>query len=263
MSRQRSSVLFIHGLWLHPSSWAPWLRLFEERGYEASAPAWPGVAYSVEETRAHPDGVADRGIDEVAYHYLRIIDRMDDRPVIVGHSFGGIIGEMLLLQGRAAAAIAIGAAHTDGVPRLPFASLRHRLPLFDDPANRHRAVSLTAEQFRYGVANTLDRQESDELYDRWTIPAPGRPLFEATEEKFSLYSAYSDAPTETRKEPLLLISGGQDRAVPPTLTEPTTEAPPATDLLTIADRGHSLTIDHGWPEVAEACISWLWDEHDL
>jgi pimeloyl-ACP methyl ester carboxylesterase len=187
MSRERSCVLFIHGLWLHPSSWAPWLRLFGERGYEPSAPGWPGVATSVEDTRANPDAVADRGIEEVADCYIQIIDRMPGRPVVIGHSFGGLIAEMLLAQGRAAAAITIGAAHVDGVPSLPFAPLRDTLPLFRDPTNRTRAISLTPEQFRESFGNAVEQQESDELYERWSIPAPSRPLFEAAEEKLALY----------------------------------------------------------------------------
>lgn len=266
MSRPRSSVLFIHGLWLHPSSWAPWMRLFAECEYEASAPGWPGVADTVEEARANPDAIADRGIEEVADHYRRIIDGMARRPVIVGHSFGGIIAEMLLAQGCAVAAIAIGAVHVDGVPRLPSILPRDTLQGFQDPANRHRAVSLTADQFRDSFGNALDEQESAELYERWTIPAPSRPLIEAADANFALYTSYSPPVAVAGHGPLLLVVGGKDQTVPEPLTTSTLKPSahtPEPDLLEFADRGHSLTIDGGWREVADACISWLWDEHHL
>lgn len=266
MSRTRSSVLFIHGLWLHPSSWGPWIRLFAEHEYEPSAPGWPGVADTVEETRADPDQIADRGIDEVADHYLEIIDRMPQRPVIVGHSFGGIIAEMLLAQGRAAAAIALGSVQVDGVPQLPVSLPKDTLRSLKDPTNRHRAVSLTAEQFRNSFGNALDEKESAELYDRWTIPAPGRPLIEAVDANFSVYSRYARATPDEARAPLLLVVGGKDQTVPESLTRSTLEqasASSATDVLEFADRGHSLTIDSGWQEVAEACIDWLWEKHGL
>jgi pimeloyl-ACP methyl ester carboxylesterase len=214
MSRARSSVLFIHGLWLHPSSWAPWLRLFGERGYDPSVPGWPGVANTVEDTRANPDPVANRGIEEVADWYTRIIDRMPGRPVVIGHSFGGLIAEMLLAQGRAAAAITISAAHVDGVPWLPFAPLRDRLPLFSDPTNRNRAISLTAEQFRESFGNAVEEQESDELYERWFIPAPSRPLFEAAEEKLALHLPYSPMRDEGRPITIVRRAGGKGSDCP-------------------------------------------------
>jgi pimeloyl-ACP methyl ester carboxylesterase len=266
MSRDRSSVLFIHGLWLHPSSWAPWLRLFSEYDYEPSAPGWPGVADTVVETRANPDAMADRGIEEVADHYMRIIDRMDRRPVIIGHSFGGIIAEMLLAQGCAAAVIAIGAVQIDGVPRLPVSLPGETLREFKDPANRHRAVSLTAEKFRDSFANALDERESADLYQRWTIPAPSRPLIEAIDENFSRYSRYSPSRADASRAPELLVVGGKDQTIPESVTTSTLMSSPfrpLTDLLEFPDRGHSLTIDSGWREVAEACIAWLWDEHGL
>jgi len=266
MSRARSSVLFIHGLWLHPSSWAPWMQLFSERGYEPSAPGWPGVASTVEETRADPDAVADRGIEEVADYYTGIIDRMPLRPVLIGHSFGGLIAEMLAAQGRAAAAITIGAAHVDGVPWLPFAPLRDSLPLFADPANRNRAISLTAEQFRDSFGNAVDEQESDELYERWSIPAPSRPLFEAAEEALALYLPYSPAREGAGRSPSLTVLAGKDHIVPPDFTgwAAGQNSPVAgTDVVEFADRGHSLTIDQGWREIAETCIDWLWNDHDL
>ena len=266
MSSARSPVLFIHGLWLHPSSWAPWLRLFGEHGYEPSAPGWPGVAATVEDTRADPDAVADRGIDEVADHYARIIDQMARPPVVIGHSFGALIGEMLLAQGRVTAAIVIGAVPIDGVPRLPFAPLRDQLPLFKDPANRNRALSLTAEQFRDNFGNAIDGSESDALYKRWSIPAPSRPLFEAAEDDLAQYSSYSQTRSAVKQSPLLVVLAGKDQVVPAELTgwsAAEVMPSPAADVVEFPDRGHSLTIDSGWPEIAGTCIDWLWNEHSL
>jgi pimeloyl-ACP methyl ester carboxylesterase len=242
------------------------MRLFADHGYEPSAPGWPGVADTVEETRANPDAIADRGIEEIADHYVRIVDAMARPPVIIGHSFGGIIAEMLLAQGCAVAAIAIGSVHVDGVPRLPITLPRDALHGVKDPANRHRAVSLTARQFRESFGNAIDERESAELYERWTIPAPGRPLIEATEASFSMYSRFAQSNPRTVRAPLLLVMGGKDRTVPETLARSTlrqSALSAKTEVLEFADRGHSLTIDRGWRQVAEACIGWLWEDHGL
>ncbi len=172
-------VLFIHGLWLHATSWQPWEELFAERGYAPSAPGWPGEPATVAEARDNPEAIADHGIDEVTSHYAKIIADMPQPPVLVGHSFGGMIVEKLLGENSGAAGIAIDAAQIKGVLPLPLSSLRATLPVFKNPANKHRAVSLTADQFHYAFGNAISREESDRLYDAWTIPAPGPPLFEA------------------------------------------------------------------------------------
>ncbi|WP_433445877.1 esterase/lipase family protein [Streptomyces sp. CA-142005] len=168
-------VVFIHGLWLHGDSWAPWQELFEAAGHPTVAPGWPGVAGTVELARAAPESIADRGIDEVVEHYAAVIDEQSEPPILIGHSFGGMIAQKLLGQNRGAAAIAIDAAQIKGVLPLPLSALRLTFPVFANPANKHRAVSLTAEQFRFAFGNAVSPEESDELYERWTIPAPGRP----------------------------------------------------------------------------------------
>jgi pimeloyl-ACP methyl ester carboxylesterase len=257
-------VVFIHGLWLHKSSWDPWEAAFEQSGYRVLAPGWPGDQETVQLARANPDAVADQGIDDVVGHFASIIDDLPASPVLIGHSFGGMIAEKLLGQDRAAAAIAIDAAQIKGVLPVPLSSLRATLPVFKNPANRHRAVMLTADQFRYSFANTLTDEEAAELYDKWVVPAPGKPLFEAAAANFSLHSpAKVDTRNRTRG-PLLLIMGGQDHTVPEAITKATLKqyrySPAATELLEFGDRGHSLTIDAGWHEVAQACLSWLSDK---
>jgi pimeloyl-ACP methyl ester carboxylesterase len=261
MTSKATPVVFIHGLWLHPTSWAPWVEHFQRAGYEASAPGWPGVADSVADARAHPENIADHGIDDVVAHYTADIARLPVAPILVGHSFGGMIAEKLLGLDLAAAAVAIDAAQIKGVLPLPLSALHATLPVFRNPANKHRAVSLTAEQFRYGFGNALSEEESDALHERWAIPAPGRPLFEAAAANFSLHSPAAVNTHNDHRGPLLLVMGGQDRTVPETITTATLKqyrhSGAVTELLEFEDRGHSLTIDHGWTEVADAVLGWL------
>jgi len=259
-------VIFIHGLWLHPLSWTGWAGMFEAAGYRATAPGWPGVPDTVEAARADPDGIADHGIDEVTRHYAAIIEGLPAKPILIGHSFGGMIAEKLLGQYLAAAAITIDAAQVNGALPLPLSSLRASLPVFRNPAHRHLAISLTAEQFRYSFGNAIDPGESHALYQKWTIPAPGRPLFEAAAANFSLHSPAKVSTAIDNRGPLLLIMGNQDHTVPEAITRSALEQyrhPHAiNELIEFPDRGHSLTIDHGWRDVAGACLDWLY-KHSL
>jgi pimeloyl-ACP methyl ester carboxylesterase len=261
MTTPGTPVVFIHGLWLHATSWTPWVELFSKAGYDPIAPGWPGDPDTVEAARANPDSIADHGIDDVTDHYVAIIERLPAPPILIGHSFGGMIAEKLLGLDHGAAAVAIDAAQIKGVLPLPLSALHSTLPVFRNPANKHKAVSLTAEQFRYSFGNAVSEQESDELYEQWTIPAPGKPLFEAAAANFSLHSpAKVDTGNEGRG-PLLLMMGGQDHTVPEVITKATLKqyrhSSAVTDLEEFPDRGHSLTIDHGWREVADACLAWL------
>jgi alpha-beta hydrolase superfamily lysophospholipase len=169
----RTPVVFIHGLWLHATSWASWAELFTEAGYDPIAPGWPGDPDTVEAARANPGSIADHGIDDVTRHYQAIIDTLPARPILIGHSFGGMISEKLLGLDYGAAAIGIDAAQIKGVLPLPLSALHSTLPVFKNPANKHKAVSLTAEQFRYSFGNAVSEEESNALYERWAIPALG------------------------------------------------------------------------------------------
>jgi pimeloyl-ACP methyl ester carboxylesterase len=254
-------AVFIHGLWLHATSWAPWLDLFRDAGYEPIAPGWPNEPPTVSEAREHPELVANVGIDDVAAHMVQIIDGLDAAQVIVGHSFGGLIAEKLLGEGYGAAAVAIDPAQIKGVLPLPLAQLRAGLPALGNPANRHKAVSLTSKEFRFGFGNALSQEESDRPFDRWTIPSPARPLFEAAVANFSLHSpAKVDTENEGRG-PLLLVSGTEDHTVPDKVTRSTLkqyrDSSAVTELKQFEGRGHSLTIDEGWKDVANAVLDWL------
>jgi pimeloyl-ACP methyl ester carboxylesterase len=254
-------VVFIHGLWIHSTAWQPWLELFRSAGYDPTAPGWPGDSDSVEQTRKNAAAVADKGIDDITNAYLDVIRGLPAKPIVIGHSFGGLIAQKLLSGGAAAAAIAIDPGQIKGVKPLPFAQLRSGLPVLSKPGNRKRAVALTRKQFRYGFGNALSESESGELFDQWAIPGPGKPLFEASAANFK---KSSPAAVDTRKRdrgPLLIIAGGKDHTVPEVVARAAYKlysgSGAVTDYHAFPDRGHSLVLDHGWREVADLTLTWL------
>ena len=261
MTASRTPVVFIHGLWLHATSWNRWLDLYRDAGYEPIAPGWPGEPETVHAARENPDLVADTGIDDAVAHFAEIIGALDAKPIIIGHSFGGLLAEKLLGQDLAAAAVAIDPAQIKGVLPLPLAQIRAALPVLGNPANLHKAISLTAKQFRFGFGNELSEEESDNLYEQWSIPAPARPLFQAAVANFALHSEAKVNTANQTRGPLLLISGKQDHTVPDVTTRSTLkryrDSTAVTELRQFEGRGHSLTIDSGWREVADATHEWL------
>lgn len=254
-------VLFIHGLWLHSTAWDPWIEAFRNAGYAPSAPGWPGEQATVEDTRANPDSVAGFGVEEIVDHYAAIIAVLDAPPILIGHSLGGLIVEKLLGEGLAAAAVAIEPAPVKGVLPLSISALRTGFPVLKNPANRDRALTLTHEQFRYGFGNAITELECEALFDRWTIPSPGKPLFQTATANLHPHAATEVDTGNSARGPLLLIMGGQDHTVPETVVKSTLKqyrhSTAVTDLREFADRGHSLTVDSGWPEVADAILTWL------
>jgi len=261
MTQPSRPVVFIHGLWLHATSWDPWVDLFREAGYAPVAPGWPGDSDTVEETRRDPAKVAGKGIDDVVDHYAQIIRGLDAPPVVIGHSFGGLMVQRLLGQDLAAAGVAIDPAPIKGVLKLPPSALKVASIALRRPANRHEAVSLTADEFRYGFGNAVPADESADLYERWAVPSPGKPLFE---DAFANFTPRSPAKVNTgnrTRGPLLITGGGRDHTVPLAVSTSTRKlyhkSPAITDFQEFPDRGHSLTIDHGWREVAQYVLDWL------
>lgn len=254
-------VVFIHGLWIHSSAWQPWQDLFREAGYEPSAPGWPGDKPTVAQTRANAAGLAGVGIEEITAAYRESIAALPAKPIVIGHSFGGLIAQKLLASGDARAAVAIDPGQIKGVKPLPFAQIRSGLPVLKNPANKKRAVSLTAKQFRYGFGNAISETESNALHAQWTIPGPGRPLFEASSANFSRVSPAAVDTKTSDRGPLLFIAGGKDHTVPEVVVKAAyglySGSTAVTDLRVFPDRGHSLVLDDGWRTVADAALEWL------
>ncbi|MCC4908617.1 alpha/beta hydrolase [Microbacterium sp. cx-59] len=255
-------VVFIHGLWIHSSAWKPWQELFTQKGYTTSAPGWPGDLDTVEATRANPDGLNNQGIWEICNHYADLIEKLDERPIVVGHSFGGLIAQELLANDLVAAAVAIDPAPVKGVHVIPFAQLKSGFPVLRSPGNRTKTVALDEKQFKYAFGNAITDEESNALHAAWTIPGPGRPLFEDATANFTRNS-HATVDTETAlRGPLLLTSGTEDHTVPEVVTRAVAKLyakndSSVTEYHTYEGKGHSLTIDAGWQEVASDVLAWL------
>jgi non-heme chloroperoxidase len=253
-------VVLIHGLWLHASSWDNWVSLLTEHGYQPVAPGWPGDSPTAEQTRENPDPTAGHGIAEITDHYARIIAALPTAPIIIGHSFGGLIAERLMGEGLGRGGVAIAPAQFHGVHRLPLAQLESAWPVLRHPSSRTQAVPLTRDQFAGNFANAVPREEADALYDKYAIPSPALPLFEGAA---GAYSAKSDASADTAHErgPLLMIGGGEDRTVPAAAVEAAYKIeqknPAVTEYKLFPDRGHSQPVDHGWHEVASYALDFL------
>ncbi len=261
MDNTGTAVVFVHGLWLHHTSWSNWVELYRGAGYAPVAPPWPGEPDTVEESRANPAAMGGYGVGEVADHYAKVIAGLDGKPVVIGHSFGGVIAQILLARGLASAAVAIDAAPIKGVLALPASSLRVASLALRSPGNRRGTVALTPEQFKYGFTNTRSAEESAELYQRCVTPSPGRPLFQAAFANFNPGAATKVDVGNATRGPLLLTGGGKDHTVPLAVSRATYKlyrnSPAVTELKLFPDRDHSLAINSDWREVADATLTWL------
>jgi pimeloyl-ACP methyl ester carboxylesterase len=257
----KTPIVFVHGLWLHAESWNKWVQFFSEKGYQATAASWPGDAESTEATRKNAKAVAGYGVGEIADHIAGQLKAFDKKPILIGHSFGGLLVQNLLGRDLAAAAIAIDPAPIKGVPELPISALKSAFPVLANPLNFKRAVSLTEHQFRFGFTNALPEAEAHDLYAKFAMPGPGRPLFQAATATFNPNSATKVNVGNATRGPLLLVSGGEDHTVPPVMVKSALKAysksPAITELKEFEGRGHSLTIDSGWRELAEYSLAWL------
>jgi len=255
----RQPVVFVHGLWLLPSSWDRWATLFEEAGYTALTPGWPDDPQTVEEANAHPEVFAGKSVGQVADHFEEVISRLDKSPVVVGHSFGGLLVMILAGRGLAAASVSISPAPFRGVLPLPLSALRAASPVLHNPANRNRAVPLTYDQFRYAFANAVPEDEAKELYETYAVPAPGTPLFQSATANLNPWTEVKVDSESAQRGPMLVVSGAKDHTVPTAIGKASFKKQERNESVTefaeIPGRGHALTIDSGWREVAETALS--------
>jgi pimeloyl-ACP methyl ester carboxylesterase len=260
-SPSAQTVVLIHGLWLTPLSWENWIARFEAAGHRVIAPAWPGMEdRSVEDLRSDTSAYATLGVSEIAEHYDSIIRRLDEPPIIIGHSFGGLITQILLDRGLGAAGVAIHPAPIKGVLVLPPSQLKAAWPALKNPANRHRAVLLSPEEFHYGFTNTMGDSESKPIYDRYAIPGPGRVLFQAGLANFNPNAVTKVNLHNDRRPPLLLTSGSEDHTVPASTVKSSyrlqSKGGRPTEYKEYAGRPHLTGGVPGWEQVADDALEW-------
>ena len=257
----KTPVVFIHGLWLLPNSWDRWAGVFEEAGYTALTPGWPDDPQTVEEANANPDVFAKKTVGQVADHYQEAIEALDEKPAVVGHSFGGLLTQILAGRGLNAVSLAIDPAPFRGVLPLPISALKSSKPVLGNPANRNRAVPLTYEQFRYAFANAVSEDEAKELYNEFAVPTPGAPLFQAATANLNPWTEAKVDIANADRGPLLIISGEKDNTVPWSIANASFKKQNrnegVTEIVEIPGRGHALTIDSGWREVADKALEFV------
>jgi pimeloyl-ACP methyl ester carboxylesterase len=254
-------AVFIHGLWLLPSSWDRWATMFEEAGYTALTPGWPDDPETVEEANAHPEVFAGKSVGQVADHYEAVIRRLSRKPAVIGHSFGGLLTQIIAGRGLSAASVAIDPAPFRGVLPLPISALKSGSPVLGNPANRNRAIPLTYDQFRYAFANAVSEDEAKELYETYAVPAAGKPLFQAATANLNPWTEAKVDTDNPDRGPLLIISGEKDHTVPWALSNGAYKQQKdnggVTEIVEIKGRGHALTIDSGWREVADTALAFV------
>jgi len=254
-------VVFIHGLWLLPTSWDRWAAVFETAGYTALTPGWPDDPETVAEAKAHPEVFAHKTIGQVADHYAEVIGKLKKKPAVIGHSFGGLLTQIVAGRGLSAASVAIDPAPFRGVLPLPFSALKSASPVLGNPANRNKAIPLTYEQFRYAFANAVSEDEAKELYDTFAVPASGAPIFQAAAANLN---PWTEAKVDTKnpdRGPLLIINGEKDHTVPWAIANASYKQQKGnkavTEIVEMPNRGHALVIDSGWREVADKALAFI------
>jgi non-heme chloroperoxidase len=254
-------VMFVHGLYLLPSSWDRWAELFEAAGYVALTPGWPDDPETSREAKEHPEVLAGKSVGQVADHFAAIAGSLHRKPAIIGHSFGGLIAQILAGRGLAAVTVAIDPAPFRGVLPLPFSALRVASPALSNPANRHRAVPLTFDQFRYAFANAMGEDEAKQLFETYAVPAPGLPLFQAAAANLHPWTEVKVDTKNPGRGPLLIMSGEKDHTVPPAIANASYKRQArnegVTEITQMPGRGHALTIDSGWRKVADTALTFV------
>jgi pimeloyl-ACP methyl ester carboxylesterase len=258
----KNPVVFVHGLWLLPSSWDRWRALFEDAGYSTLAPGWPDDPNTVEEANRHPEVMAHKTIGQIADHFGDVIGKLAKKPAVVGHSFGGLLTQILAGRGLSAASVAVDPAPFRGVLPLPLSALKSASPVIGNPANHGRAVPLTYEQFRFAFANAVSEDEAKELYSTYAVPGSGVPLFQAATANLNPWTEAKVRTKNPDRGPLLIIDGEKDHTVPWAIAKASYKkqkrnSSSVTEIVKIKGRGHSLTIDHGWREVADTALHFV------
>ncbi len=257
----RTPVVFIHGLWLLPSSWNNWAQLFEEAGYAAVTPSWPDDPETIEEARANPDVFAKKTLSQIADHTAEVIGKLDKKPAVMGHSTGGLLAQIIADRGLSGATVAIDPGPFRGVLPLPLSALRSAGPVLANPLNRGRAVTLTLDQFKYGWANALSDEEAGQLYETYHVAAPGVALMQMANANLNPFTEAKLDPKNPNRGPLLIIDGEKDHTVPWAIANASFKRQKrnqgVTEIQKIPNRGHSLTIDSGWREVAETALEFV------
>lgn len=254
-------VVFVHGLFLLSNTWDRWRALFEEHEYSTLAPGWPDDPETVEEAQQDPEILAGKSIKQITDYYVQVIGQLRRKPAIVGHSFGGLIAERLAGMGLAAATVAIAPARFRGVLPLPFAALKTASPVLRNPANRHRAVPLSFEQFHYSFGNAIAEGEARALYETYAVPGSGTPLFQAAAANLNPWTEDSVDTRNPERGPMLIIVGEKDHTAPPSVARASYHLQQrnaaVTEFTELPGRGHSLTIDSGWKDVADLALAFV------
>jgi pimeloyl-ACP methyl ester carboxylesterase len=257
----RAPVVFVHGLWLLASSWDRWAAVFQEAGFSALTPGWPDDPETVAEAHAHPEVLAGKSIRQIADHFDHVIRKLTRRPAIIGHSFGGLLAQMLAGRGLSVATVAISPAPSRGILQLPISALRAAWPVLGNPGNRGRAVHLTHDQFQFAFANAVSPEEAKQLHETFAVPGAGTPLFQAAAANLNPWTEARVDTAHPERGPLLIISGQQDHTVPPSIAKASFKMqkanPGVTEIVELAGRGHSLTIDAGWRQVCDTALAFV------
>ena len=257
----RTPVVFIHGLWLLPSSWDRWRPVFEEAGYATLAPGWPDDPVTVEDANKHPEVLARKSVGQIADHFGDVIGKLTTKPALIGHSFGGLLTQILAGRGAAAVSVAIDPAPFRGVLPLPVSALKSAAPVIGNPANRGRAIPLTYDQFRYAFANAVTEDEAKQLYETFAVPAAARPLFQGAAANLNPWTEAKVDTGNPDRGPMLLIAGEKDHTAPPAITRASYKHqqhnPGVTEMAEMPGRGHALIIDSGWREVADTALAFV------
>ena len=254
-------MVFIHGLWLLPSSWDRWTAVFKKAGYTTLTPGWPDDPETVQDARAHPEVFAHKTVGQVADHFADLIGQLDDKPAVIGHSFGGLITQIIAGRGSRRRRWRSTRRRFRGVLPLPISALKSASPVLGKPANRNRAVPLTYEQFHFAFANAVSEDEAHELYEKFAVPASGKPLFQAASANLNPWTEAKVDTKNPERGPLLIIDGEKDNTVPWAIANASFKRQQrnegVTEIVKVPNRGHSLTIDGGWREVADTSLQFV------